>query len=197
MAQNQVLRELLLIRHAPALNEGRLAGHRDVPVDPAALQVEALRALLGPVEHVIVSPALRCCQTAQALWPDHSIAADPRLWEQDFGAWEDMPLTDLPDLGPLPPALLAAHTPPQGESFAAMCARVAPALAELARQPGRSAIVAHAGTVRAALALAMGDPGAALAFGIDPLSVTSLIPAGDQWAVAYVNRVGVNRVGVA
>jgi alpha-ribazole phosphatase len=29
------IQELLLIRHAPALNEGRLAGRRDVPADIA------------------------------------------------------------------------------------------------------------------------------------------------------------------
>jgi len=177
--------DLLILRHAPAMAEGRLAGRRDVPADlgdPARLA--ALAAAIGPVAQVIASPAQRCVQTARALWPDAAIATDPRLWEQDFGAWEG---TVPPDLGPLPRADLAAHTPPGGESFAAMCARVTPALLDHAAQPGRTVIVAHAGTVRAGLALALGDTAAAMAFVIDPLSRTRLIPAGGDWAIAGVN----------
>lgn len=182
-------RELLLIRHAPALNEGRLAGRRDVPADvtdEAALA--ALRACAGQVERVIASPALRCLQTAITLWPDAEPQQDPRLWEQDFGTWEGLPFTDIPDHGPLPPEQLALLAPPEGESFADLCARVAPALEQIAKLPGRSAIVAHAGTIRAALAMALGTIGPALAFSIDPLSITRLIPCGAQWAITGVNQ---------
>lgn len=180
--------ELLLLRHAPAETGGRLAGRRDVPADIGdAARLAALAQAIGPVARVVASPAQRCLQTARALWPDAEIVTDPRLWEQDFGAWEDIPAAQIPDLGPLSRADLAAHTPPQGESFAAMCARAGPALAEWAAQPGRTAVVAHAGTVRAGLALALGDIGAAMAFIVDPLSRTRLIPAGADWAIAGVN----------
>lgn len=108
------------------------------------------------------------------LWPGAELTLDPRLWEQDFGAWEGLPSADLPDLGPLSRRELARHRPPGGESFADVCARVEPAMRALAGQGGRVGILAHAGTVRAALALALGDIGAALAFEIAPLSVTHL-----------------------
>jgi alpha-ribazole phosphatase len=188
-------RELLLIRHAPALNEGRLAGRRDVPADLSDGQaLTALRGVLGPVDRVIASPALRCRQTAQALWPNAEAAEDPRLWEQDFGAWEGLPFADIPDQGALPPGELALLAPRGGESFADLCARAAPALAQIASIPGRSAIVAHAGTIRAALAMALGTIGPALAFSIDPLSITRLIPCGQQWAITGVNQnAGVNQ----
>lgn len=179
-------RELLLIRHAPALNEGRLAGRRDVPADVG--DVAGLRLVLGPVDAVIASPALRCRQTAAALWPDTRATLDPRLWEQDFGAWEGIPFADMPDLGAMSGEDLARHTPPGGESFADVCARVRPALIEIATMHPRSAIVAHAGTIRAALAMALGSVAPALAFGIDPLSITRLILAGDQWAIGGVNQ---------
>ncbi|WP_068082141.1 histidine phosphatase family protein [Novosphingobium rosa] len=181
--------ELLLIRHAPALNEGRLAGRRDVPANLGDGQaLAALRGFLGPVDRVITSPALRCRQTAQALWADMAMAEDARLWEQDFGAWEGLPFAEIPDQGALPPEKLVRLAPPQGESFADLYARAAPALVEIATLPGRSAIVAHAGTIRAALAMACGTMGPALAFSIDPLSITRLIPCGQQWAIGYVNQ---------
>ena len=81
---------------------------------------------------------------------------------------------------------LADHRPPGGESFADVCARVAPALAAL--PGGRTAIVAHAGVARAALALALGSPGLGLAFEVAPLSLTVLRRHPGGWSVACVNR---------
>lgn len=181
--------ELLLIRHAPAANGGRLAGRRDVPADlPGPAPLAALRTALGEVR-LVASPALRCRQTAAALFPRQLPALDARLWEQDFGAWEGVPLPDLPDIGAMTRDELAHHRPPRGESFADQCARVFPALHELAAQQGRIAIVAHAGVVRAALALALDDLPAALAFDVAPLSLTRILalPNG-HWVVSHVNR---------
>lgn len=182
--------ELLLIRHAPALHGGRLAGRRDVAADLSDVAaIAALRAAVGPAA-VVASPALRCRQTAAALWPGGAVELDPRLWEQDFGAWEGLAFADLPDLGPLAGASLSAHRPPQGESFADLCARVAPALADLSRRGGRVAVIAHAGVVRAALAAALGAVAPALAFAVAPLSLTLLtaLPGGG-WSIGGVNRI--------
>jgi len=175
--------DLWFIRHGPALDEGCLAGRRDVParVEGAA----ALAALMGRPQRVVTSPALRCRQTAAALWPDLPATADPRLWEQDFGAWEGRPYADLPDLGPLDAAALAAAAPHGGESFADLCARSLPALEVL---EGVTAVVAHAGTIRAALARACGSVPAALAFQIAPLSLTRILASPAGWSVACVNR---------
>jgi len=184
--------ELILLRHAPADHGGALAGRRDVGAilpDPGALI--ALRERLG-ARHVVASPALRCVQTARALWPDLAIATDARLWEQDFGDWEGVPFAELPDLGALSGADLARHTPPGGESFADLCDRVTPALQELAGRGGRIAVMAHAGVVRAALAVALGHEASALAFRVDPLSVTRMsVLGGDAWSIGCVNEGGV------
>ncbi len=179
--------ELILIRHAPADAGGRLCGRTDVDAilpEPSALV--RIAEAVGSVDRLTVSPARRCVQTARALFPGQDQHPDPRLWEQDFGAWEGRPLTDLPDLGPLSVGELAHHCPPDGESFATLCARIAPALRDLSA--GRIAVVAHAGTVRAALALALGSVPAALAFEVAPLSVTAvrLFPGGAS--VRFVNR---------
>ncbi len=101
-----------------------------------------------------------------------------------------MAVGDLPDLGPLSSDTLAKRRPPEGESFADMVERVTPALTELgvkAMADGPLAIVAHAGTVRAGLALAMGTMPEALTFEVAPLSVTRLRCFGAAWSIVCVN----------
>ncbi len=174
---------LLLIRHAPALTEGRLAGRRDVAADctdrPA---FDWLRCRIAPARKIWASPALRCRQTAAAIGAAPEFHDD--LWEQDFGIWEGKPYAELPDLGPLPPAALAAYHPPGGESFDDMAARVQ---ARLKHAEGCVAVIAHAGVVRAGLALAVGP--AALSFSVAPLSLTVLHRSAESWAIEAVNRI--------
>ncbi len=178
--------ELILIRHAPALTGGRLCGRTDVGADLTdAAQLAAVRAALSTPARLIVSPALRCRQTAAALWPGPA-ATDARLWEQDFGDWDGLAYAGLPDLDALTAEALADHRPPRGESFADLCARARPALEEAAAT-GPATIVAHAGIVRAALALALGSVPQALAFEVAPLSVTRLVALPQGWSVRSVN----------
>ncbi len=184
-----VTTELILIRHAPALSEGRVAGRRDVAADCSdALAFAGLRRTIGTPDHIYVSPALRCQQTLNHLWPDAKATSDERLWEQNFGDWEGRAYTDLPDLGDLNTADIAAHQPPNGECFLDVAARCSPALLEAAGQGGKVVLVAHAGVIRAALGLALGAMHTGLTFQIAPLSMTTLIalPAG-AWSVAGVN----------
>lgn len=180
--------ELILIRHAPARSGGRLCGRTDVAADvtdPARLT--AVRLAAGQPGRLFTSPARRCIQTANALWPGWQGESHDALWEQDFGAWEGMPHAALPDLGPLSGPDLASHRPPGGESFADLCARTTPLLAAIA-EAGDATIVAHAGTVRAALCLVVGEPGAALSFDVQPLSVTRIVRLGASgWAVRATN----------
>lgn len=180
--------ELLMIRHAPVVADGRLAGRRDVAADFSGVSVAGLAAEIAGAA-LVASPARRCLETAAALCPGLTPETDPRLWEQDFGAWEGLPFAELPDLGPLAGAALAAHRPPRGESFADLCTRVRPSLEALAARGGRVAVVAHAGVVRAALARVMGDVGGALAFQVAPLSLTRIIAGPGGWSIACVNRV--------
>jgi alpha-ribazole phosphatase len=173
---------LSIMRHAPSITGGRLAGRTDVPADcsdTAAFARAAAR--IGTPGQIISSAALRCRQTTQALglaWE----RLDPTLWEQDFGTWEGIRPDQLPDLGPLPTTDLARHRPDGGESFDDMTARITPALKSLDRD---SLLVAHAGTVRAALSLIVGQ--AALSFAVAPLSLTVLHRHGDTWSVEAVN----------
>jgi alpha-ribazole phosphatase len=173
---------LSILRHAPSITGGRLAGRTDVPADCSDTAAFARAAgRLGTDQQVVCSAALRCRQTAQALgltWD----RLDPTLWEQDFGMWERLPADQLPDLGPLSTADLARHRPEHGESFDDLTARITPALQALDCD---SLLVAHAGTVRAALSLVVGQ--AALSFAVAPLSLTILHRHGDIWSVEAVN----------
>jgi hypothetical protein len=103
--------DLLLIRHAPALNEGVWAarcarrswgrgGHRPL-------------RMLGPVD--------RWCQPGAALSPDGAGAVSDASpgWTRACGsriwAWEGLPFADMPDLGALPPEHLAPLRRPVGK----------------------------------------------------------------------------------
>ena len=170
--------ELILVRHAPSDARGHVCGRLDVPaLVPDAAALAPLKTFLGGVGTRASSPALRCRQTVEAIWGAAETTSDDRLWEQSMGRHEGMPALDLPDLGPLSLADLARHRPPEGESFEDLCHRARPALehwAERARRGGPVALVAHAGTARAAIALTTGSPAAALAFEVAPLSLTRL-----------------------
>ncbi|MDB6177861.1 histidine phosphatase family protein [Paracoccus sp. Z330] len=174
--------KLQILRHAPALTQGRLAGRTDVDADCS--DQNALAWIADRIDRstqIVTSPAQRCRQTAGALGFDNA-PVDARFWEQDFGTWEGLPYARLPDLGPLPVAQLANHRPPGGESFHDMAERVQQAIEELATD---SLLIAHAGTVRAALALVVGP--AALSFSVAPLSLTVLRKSGRSWGVDFVN----------
>ncbi|SCY35979.1 histidine phosphatase family protein [Paracoccus tibetensis] len=172
---------VMILRHAMPLTGGRLAGRTEVDADCSDRTALAAMAARVVGAEVIASPARRCIQTADAMGLS-PVRVDPALWEQDYGAWEGQSYADLPDLGPLPLEALAAHRPPGGESFRDMAARVRPVLEGLERD---TLLIAHAGTVRAGLAMVVGD--AALSFSVAPLSLTILRRAGPEWAVEAVN----------
>jgi alpha-ribazole phosphatase len=189
-----------LLRHAPVpCPHGRINGRLDVACDTSEEEVFGALARFLPVNPVLVESGLiRCRQTAGALEAAGLLLpppmVEPDLVEQDFGRWQGRSWMELeaakdPDLAAFW-ADPAAGTPPGGESFAAMVERVRGALEQLtAAQAGRDILaVVHAGTVRAALAVALDlKPEQALRFSVKPLSLTRLdfTPAG--WRVEMVN----------
>ncbi len=183
------LSEVILIRHGATDRPGHLCGRTDVGMAEAPAMPE--KSVMRDVGAVVASPARRAVETAVALWPGRSVQRDARLWEQDFGAWDGLAYADVPDVGALSRAELAAFAAPGGESFADVVARAEPALrdaGELAAREGNVVVVAHAGVIRAALALAIGDIPGGLAFEIDHLSVTRLRwSAGHGFSVRSVN----------
>lgn len=190
-----------LVRHAPVSNPERLVyGRSDMPVD--LTDEKALRALSRhlPNDAVwITSHLSRTLDTALKLLElmDENIlpTRETGFAEQHFGAWEKKHWNDLPK-GETTRFWtdFARQHPPNGESFSDVVERVGPIFDRLTRYwAGRDIVaVIHGGTVRAALANALGlSLEAALSFHIDTLGVTRIehITGVDQpgWRVIGVN----------
>ena len=199
------------VRHAPVPHGGRIYGQTDLSCDCSDTAIFAGLAGQLPQGAVWATSTLRRThETAAAIVraglpgpdpiPGSEALALADLAEQNFGAWQGLTYEELrrSRAGEFhrfwhAPAHLA---PPGGESFVAMMARVARAIQRLvAEHPGRDIIaVAHGGTIRAALALALGlEPEAALAFTIENCSLTRIDRLdgpgqGHGWRVVTVNR---------
>lgn len=188
------------LRHAPVPDpEGRITGRLDLPCDTSDTDWFAILANRLPRNAALVESGLiRCNQTIGALeaagLPLPPALVEPDLVEQDFGRWQGRAWTvlsaakdpDLPGFWQAP----ATATPPGGESFASMIERVRQVIERLNEDLyGRDILaVAHAGTIRAALAVALDiPPEAALAFAIDPLSLTRIDALDNGWRVTGVN----------
>ena len=194
------------IRHAPVTGDARacINGRNDPECDLS--DEETILACAGclPDDATWVATGLsRTQQTAAALQaakdrPDKDrstrLETVPALMEQDFGEWEGRRWRDLAERESLEfwndPVGIA---PPGGESYAEMTKRVAGAIADVGNQfpDGDLILVAHAGPIRAALAIAMpATPGDSLALEVDPLSITRIRETGDadRWHVMGINE---------
>ncbi len=181
---------LWLIRHAPVGGHHGIIPDIDAPADVS--DAAALRRLRGqlPDKHVAISsPARRARETASAL--GLLASPEPAFNEQDFGDWSGRTHDEIrrdseaiyDEFWRAP----ASNRSPGGESFVEQIVRVRRAIEAL--PTGDVIIVAHAGTIRAALAFALElPPEYALRFVIDPLSLTRLDRPDNAWRVVAVNR---------
>lgn len=195
------------VRHAPVIGaQSLLYSTHDEPADcsdRAAFQF--LAGFLPKRDPLVLTSGLqRTNATAEAIraagWPVGTPEIEPRLAEQYYGDWHGKSLEDIKELRTGPAHKhwwsTADDLPEGGESFRMQYARVAEAMdAWTARAAGRDIVaVAHGGTVRAALAYALGiDLDRALTLSCANLSVTRIdhVPGdgiGGDWRVVFVNR---------
>lgn len=197
------------VRHAPVPSPpGVIYGQTDVECDTSdALSFQALSLAL-PAEAVWITTQLkRTHQTFAAI----AAAADTPLpapgierdfAEQRFGVWESLAWGEMQRRDPTAYATFwedpTRNAPPGGESFALVMTRVAAAIERHSRanQVRTIVAIAHGGSIRAAVAHALGlSPEAAMAIAVDNLSITRLtrLPSallrdkGGQWRVDVVN----------
>lgn len=199
------------VRHGPVHNpDHRLYGQQDLDAHfPDARAVAALGRRLPADAIWLTSHLRRTHQTAEALLaacgddPAPPRAQHPALAEQHFGDWQGLSFAELRALGDDFERIFnepGATRPPGGENFADVLDRVAREIVAItAAHPGRDIIaVAHGGSIRAALALALGiDADTALGFRINNLSLTRIdhVPEGAErtpgalrrWRVETVN----------
>jgi probable phosphoglycerate mutase len=161
---------LLLARHGQTADNagGLILGHRDPPLTELGLRQAAElggAARRAGVVAVWTSPLQRARVTADAVAAatGATVTVDEDLIESDRGDWEGRTLAELRDADPsLFKAFLTADpgfTFPGGESLASQVTRTRRALDRVAAGTGPTLVVAHVGTIRAALLAAGQRPG--------------------------------------
>lgn len=197
---------IFLVRHALVEPSARMTmyGTMDVGLCELALRQEAasyrwLSARLPRPARWLVTPLSRTRATAAAIfaagYPEAPLETHPELIEQDLGEWQGLPHEVFAERLRHRPhpfwSIGVDERPPRGESFRDVIARVGPAVDRLVAEHagGDVVVVAHGGSIRAAVAHAMGVGGEpVLAFSIKNLSLTRLEKVGPDWRVAAVNE---------
>jgi broad specificity phosphatase PhoE len=157
-----VVVSLLLARHGETRDntQGLILGRRDPPLSPVGHEQAgrlAAHVATEPVAAIWCSPLLRARETAAVVADSIGVAPTvlEDLIESDRGSWEGRPVADLVAASP---ELFAAFEAgdedfvfPGGESIAHQVERTRRALTVVAGGPTPALVVAHAGTIRAAL----------------------------------------------
>lgn len=169
---------LIFLRHGETdwNVESRLQGQRDTPLnargrDQAAAVGRTMRDFLGghgaPEAagfDFVASPLERTRETmelarAQMGLDPAAYATDPRLVELSFGRWEGLTWNELVERDPWAAKAREGDkwhfTPPGGESYEMLAARIRPWLEGLSRD---TFVVSHGGVARVLLALIGGVP---------------------------------------
>ncbi|MFJ3670867.1 histidine phosphatase family protein [Streptomyces sp. NPDC090106] len=155
-------------------------------LDPSGARLARSAAgTLPAAERVLVSPTVRCRETAAALGLDALEA--PELAALDAGRWRG---ASLADVSASEPAELARWlgdpeaAPHGGESVRALCDRVGTWLIALAPLSGRTVAVAEPEIVRAAVVRALGAPESAFwRTDVTPLTAVELSGRAGRWNV--------------
>ena len=203
-----IINQLILIRHARTDYDRSYVPPVNPPLDETANHnYAAMQACLPKDYRWIISPLKRCQDTADQLIRHGASYAskqdDARLQEQSYGQWHDQNVSALwqDELSQGDKHnwhfIHPNRIPPDGESFAQVMTRLAPALPEYAAK--HTVLVTHGMVIRALIGLAMGmTADQALALDIAPLSMTGLshmvtgavtTPGnGGRWQLNYLNR---------
>jgi len=199
------------IRHAPAIGHGgRVYGQEDYPADLSDTATFAALAALLPADSVWVTSHLqRTRDTAAAILAAsaHTGAPvrliEPDIAEQHVGGWHGLTYEELNTIRGVEQDAFAlwpaSERAPDGESFLDVMARVGQAVARLtAAHRGHDIVaVGHGGSIRAALAIALGtEAERVMSFAIDNCSLTRLDHISDGqdagreracWRIVAVN----------
>ena len=193
------------VRHAPVRSDGgNIYGQTDIACDCGDLEVfEAVAKILPRNAVWVASNLKRTHQTAEAIWAagfpqaGRHAAMRPPSPNSISGNWQGMNRAAFIASRPAGSHWFADinEPAPGGESFMDLYNRTRGAIERInAEQAGRDVIaVAHGGTIKAAVGLALGGlPEKGLAFDIDNCSVTRLdhFATGGQsiWRLPMVNQ---------
>jgi alpha-ribazole phosphatase len=192
------------VRHAPVREDnGCIYGQKDLGCDTSDRVVfEAVGKILPRGAVWVASNLKRTHQTADAIWAagfpkPAAMLREPALAEQHLGEWQGMNRAAFLASRPIGSSWFADidKPAPGGESFMDLYNRVRGAIERInVEHAGRDVIaVAHGGTIKAAVGLALGhQPDKGLVFDIDNCSVTRLDhlagPGLSSWRLPMVNQ---------
>jgi alpha-ribazole phosphatase len=192
------------VRHAPVReDDGCIYGQKDLGCDTSDRVVFDAVGKILPRNAVWVASSLkRTHQTAAAIWAagfpkPENMPHEADLAEQHLGEYQGMNRAEFFASRPFGSSWFGPidQPTPGGESFMDLYNRVRRAIVRItAEHSGKDVIaVAHGGTIKAAVGLALGDqPEKGLAFDIDNCSVTRLdhLASGGHvsWRLPMVNQ---------
>jgi alpha-ribazole phosphatase len=176
------------VRHGPVAGPaGRILGQLDPAAELAGEErrLSVLRRMLPQHGYWVTSTLRRTRDTAAAIAAAGNCglnpSVEPGLNEQHFGAWQGLTYDEIAQSDAAESRRVWAaperEAPPGGESFGVLVQRVGEAIERITAAADAEDVVAvaHAGTIRAALALALDlKLERALSFAVDPLSVTRI-----------------------
>jgi broad specificity phosphatase PhoE len=174
---------LWLIRHAEAdwNREQRFLGWSDRPLtDAGRKQAEHLHHWMGMMafDDLYTSDLIRARETARIAFPSHTAQVDTDLRELCFGAFEGMTYDEaIVQHGQTFRDWIAKPelAPPNGEALSTLGERVARCFARLRTRGGTLGIIAHGGSLRTMLCLALGvSLRNHWQFRLDPCAITRL-----------------------
>jgi len=182
------------VRHGPTHAKG-LVGWTDLPADLSDRgKLEKLSGVLPQDALVISSDLSRAVATADAIQgPRPRLPHDVRLREMNFGKWENLHYQEIEKTDPETVRAFFEQpgdtSPPGGESWNDVSARVQSAVDDLAKAHAgcNIVVIAHFAVILTQVQRALNvPPKDALAHQIDNLSVTR-ISIGDQVEIGPIN----------
>ena len=195
-AQREAMTDIFLIRHGPTHAKG-MVGWSDLAADLSDTQALArLEAALPKDAFVISSDLSRAVTTADAIQAKrHRLPHDRDLREMNFGDWE---LKVFSEVEAVSPERLRAFyetpgeiSPPNGDSWHALCARSNAAIDRLvaSNHAPNLVVVAHFGVILSQVQRAL-DLTAYQAFGhkIENLSITHVMVCDGLWSGGQISQ---------
>ncbi|MGW1163065.1 histidine phosphatase family protein [Streptomyces sp. NPDC002519] len=180
---------------SPAMNAALRQARFDdgCPLDAAgAARARSAAGSPPPADRVLVSPTVRCRETASAL--GLAAAAGPAPAGLDVGRWRGRTLeevgVDEPDAAGLWLADPSA-APHGGESVHELCARVGGWLDETAQLSGRTVAVVEPEIVRAVVVRVLAAPDSAFwRIDVPPLTATEFTGRAGRWNMTLGTALG-------
>jgi broad specificity phosphatase PhoE len=169
---------LIVVRHGrtEANAAGLLLGRHDPPLDLLGVeQAGRVARAVGPVDRVVSSPLRRAVETAEMF--GLPVEIDERWTELDYGEFDGLPVTGVPEAVWQQWRADSEFAPPGGESIAQLTRRVHKACDDLCdeAQNGNVVVVSHVSPIKAAVAWALGvGPEVAWRTHLDPASITRI-----------------------